>query len=137
MTTQTLRNTEYKVGNKKPPHPPWKPGESGNPNGRPKTSLTSILRECLEEVDGDGKTTKERIVERLVKLADDPKGLPAIQEILDRIDGKVADKLQLQGVMIVTTPEELDMVIRLKLADRERERLLGEADKGKLSGDGT
>ncbi len=105
--------------------PPWQPGESGNPAGRPKTSLTSILREALEQTDKDGKTTKERIIERLVKLADDPRGLPAIQEILDRIDGKVAQKtdLNIEGGEMIGAGVAVEL---FKMLQEQRRRVIAE-----------
>ena len=126
MTNETTTKTE---GNRKPLNgTPWPPGVSGNPNGRPKTSMTSILKDCLEKTDGKtGKTTKQLIIDRLLALADHPRGLPAIQEILDRVDGKVTDKLQVNGMMIVSTPAQLvEMRIKLNEIMANEQKLLDE-----------
>lgn len=65
----------------------FKPGRSGNPNGRPKgRSVTAILRQVIEANDGE---LAERLVRVLVDraLAGD---FRCLKEILDRIDGKPA-----------------------------------------------
>lgn len=76
--------------------PRWQPGESGNPNGRPKgaRSLSTILKEMLEEeieVNIDGVKSKKQfqevIIRKLIKKANDG-DIKAIQEIFDRVEGK-------------------------------------------------
>lgn len=68
----------------------WKPGESGNPNGRPpaEDSLSNLIREELEKVDPDtGLTPKKVIAQLLVKLAQEG-DKSAIDRVLDRTEGK-------------------------------------------------
>jgi hypothetical protein len=75
--------------------PPWKPGQSGNPNGRPcGPSLTTRLRDLLEgdRVRGkrlkDGKQAVDRLAEAILDGAID--GDPRlIQQLWDRLEGKV------------------------------------------------
>ena len=80
---------------------PWKPGESGNPNGRPSRShntisITAELRKSLAEpetVDDDGNVvTKAQVTaRRLLELAscsDKRTSLSAISMIIERIDGR-------------------------------------------------
>lgn len=59
---------------------PWKPGESGNPNGRPKKgqAVTDILRETVD---------KQSLVEKLLELAQEG-DLAALKYCIDRLDGK-------------------------------------------------
>ena len=68
----------------------WKPGQSGNPGGRAKgKSITAELRKLL-----DKGTLAEDIAQVLINLAKDKgfKGnIPALKELLDRVDGKVLD----------------------------------------------
>lgn len=79
----------------------FKPGQSGNPNGRPKgaRSLSTILREMLEEeidVNIDGvksrKQFQEVIIRKLLKKANDG-DMRAIEHIFDRIEGKAKQNL--------------------------------------------
>ncbi len=77
--------------------PPWKPGQSGNPGGRPvKKPFTEALRKALANKDGaspedQGKTLTELAV-KLVEL-----GLTgerwAIVEIRDTLEGKPAQAI--------------------------------------------
>lgn len=116
-------NTEYKVGYKKPPKGiEWLPGQSGNPAGRPKNSLTTLLERYLE---ADNASEKQRLVEELVKLAKTNQGrgqIPALKEIFERIDGKVADKHL--NVNVLVTPESLQVAQERLLKAQEDTRLL-------------
>jgi hypothetical protein len=69
---------------------PIQPGESRNPNGRPKgTSITHKMREIVEKDDG---AVADALVRAAVKAA--MKGdFRFWQEILNRVDGKVADRI--------------------------------------------
>jgi hypothetical protein len=71
-----------KLGNR------FKPGESGNPQGRPKiTLLSEALRAQLSEVMPNERTVAERIAAALI--AEAARGnVQAIREIGDRTEGK-------------------------------------------------
>ena len=79
---------------------PFKPGESGNPAGRPpnKRYLSELARDLLKQVrkgDLDGKTTDELVVLALVKEA--LKGnTKAIEMLHDWTEGKVPDKHEIE-----------------------------------------
>ena len=76
--------------------PPWKPGQSGNPGGRPKgKSITAELRKLL-----DKGTTAEDLAEILLKMG--KKDLAALREVLDRSDGKVTDTHRIEGEIPVS-----------------------------------
>ena len=70
----------------------WKPGQSGNPGGRPKTaSLSQACRAVLDKIvpgDREKCTYAQAIAERLADLA--VKGhLGAVRELGDRTEGRV------------------------------------------------
>ncbi len=88
-------------GRGKPPKEmQWKPGQSGNPKGRPPNSecLTSLLREAMEQPVPEtqlrnlylkkGARWRDAVVRSL--LLQSAKGnTAAIRELLERLDGKV------------------------------------------------
>jgi hypothetical protein len=71
---------------------PWKPGQSGNPGGRPKRKpLTDKLLEVLED-------PKELEVLVRVWLKQAQKGsVMHLREILDRVEGRVPQPLSVSG----------------------------------------
>ena len=89
-----------------PGNPPastvFQPGQSGNPNGRPvKRPLTEALKRLLAgdtTVKIDGKERKLPTIDALMRVAINRamKGDPRfMREILDRVDGKVLEQLDL------------------------------------------
>lgn len=95
----------------------FKPGESGNPNGRPKKSpVTDHVKDQLEgpipramldsmkegaravffEIYGPDPTFGQMIAFKLVAMS--AKGdMMAMRELLDRVEGKVVQKAELTG----------------------------------------
>ncbi len=97
--------------------PQWEPGQSGNPAGRPKNSVTTLLKNT------DELTTKQ-IADKIIELAKAGE-ISVIKEYLDRTDGKVADKHLNLNVTI--TPESLQAAQeRLLQAQRDTQALLKE-----------
>lgn len=77
----------------------YKPGESGNPGGRPRMgALARACRAMLERpVPGDrqGRTYAQQIAERLADLA--LKGhTPSIRELADRAEGRAGQSLEIE-----------------------------------------
>ena len=70
------------------PETMFRPGQSGNPKGRPKAILATALRERLDLVGDDGRSVADRLAQTLINLALSG-DLGAIREILNRVDGKV------------------------------------------------
>jgi phage gp16-like protein len=74
----------------------WKPGQSGNPGGRPKgASLTNRLRKALDANDGQ---LAEVVVKVLLREAAKGK-YQHLREVLDRVDGKVVQKVELNATV--------------------------------------
>jgi hypothetical protein len=72
----------------------WKPGQSGNPGGRPKKKLVD---ECLEELleAADSKEAKALAIQLLAKaLTGDTK---AAQLVAERTQGKPSQKVEVSG----------------------------------------
>ena len=93
--TSTTEKQRRNTGNLRP----WKPGESGNPKGRPpkSESLTSLLRAELEKVnpdDAEGRTWRELLILATVRLAVQG-NKTALTEVWNRSDGKVAKEVEL------------------------------------------
>ncbi len=97
---------------------PWKPGESGNPRGRPVGSgmLTDALKRQLDSQIDDGRTKAERLAEVIVSAALEGNA-QAWKICWDRIEGRVTEppsdpdrKLQVQVVYSNDTglPVEVD-----------------------------
>ena len=82
---------------------PWKKGVSGNPNGRPKKDrcISDILKEQGMDVIVNKRTNLKLIVEKLYEKA---RGgdLKAIDMIFDRLEGKPAQKVEVEETLLPT-----------------------------------
>lgn len=81
------------------PNPPnqFKPGQSGNPNGRPPKEWTwsGLLKEKMEAMIGeDGLTIKDAVASSLLTKAMEG-DVSAIKEVGNRVDGMPAQALDL------------------------------------------
>ena len=77
---------------------PWKPGQSGNPGGRPPNpeSITNLMRQAGDMVGVDGRLRKQALVEMLWRKAE--KGdLRAAEYIVDRLEGKPKERQEITG----------------------------------------
>jgi len=91
------QNTAPNTPKKKRPLPAelvarmWKPGQSGNPGGRPKRLTTRLERQLLAKVPNDPqkRTYEELFIEAITKRAIGKSDVLA-KEIFDRVEGKVA-----------------------------------------------
>lgn len=87
----------------------WKPGESGNPSGRPAgKSITAELRKLIEK--GTNAEDMARILYEMAKRMS-PDQMRAFKELLDRTDGKVPDTHKLESdvpITIIFKPTERD-----------------------------
>jgi hypothetical protein len=97
---------------------PFKPGQSGNPSGRPKTkpitdALFQILHEKVPE-DKEGRTYLRLMVRAIAREAVKGK-TQAFSEIVDRVEGKAPQTMSLTGeggegpvAFLDLTPEQND-----------------------------
>lgn len=77
----------------------WKPGQSGNPNGRPPKAWTmsSLIEEALEDVEQEtGKSYKSLVAKKLATMALSG-DIQAIKEVNDRIDGRPHQSIKHSG----------------------------------------
>lgn len=90
---------KHTVNKRKAPSTAWKPGQSGNPNGRPPKglALTDVMRQMLEEKPEIKKALMSKLFE--MALQGD---LPAIREVLDRIEGRPLQKGEMQVTQLPT-----------------------------------
>jgi len=106
----------------------WKPGQSGNPDGRPpkKECLTSLLKEEIEKVnpeDTEGRTWKELLVLATMQWA--LKGnRGALKEVWERVDGKVQQAVafedhQAERVDVEAAGEQFRLEIE-RIAERQK-----------------
>jgi hypothetical protein len=93
---------------------PFKPGQSGNPSGRPKTNLNSILSaELQKKFEGNKKLTNEAmIVKTLLKLAIEDENLEALKYVYDRMEGRMKDNVEIGAV------DGMPVNFTLKLGDK-------------------
>ncbi len=83
----------------------FQPGQSGNPNGRPKgRSITAILRRLLDEVDEATGQSRGEMIAREMVLKAALGSHKFAREILDRTEGKVTQPVDVttQGEAIRT-----------------------------------
>lgn len=138
ISEKQRQNTEEKQQNSLNNLVPWKPGQSGNPAGRPPSelSITSGLRDKIDEVPGQaegvdnprGLTWRDLIIERVVKRAA-IEGEPRLtQQLLDRLEGPVTQRIETSKEM-----EQLRSACELQaklLANRQRIGGQSDADEG-------
>lgn len=93
---------------------PFEKGRSGNPGGRRRDKMaTQELIIALNEQDGDANKLR-KIIDALILKARDG-DVPAINTIMDRVEGKVAQDIGL------TVNSHEDTLERLERLDREAE----------------
>jgi len=112
----------------------WRPGQSGNPGGRPRTgALAKACRDLMEQkVPGDpeGRTYAQAIAERLADLS--LKGhLSAIRELGDRAEGRAGQFLNVEirpasdaGELDLRPVESLSIDSNLEIRNEDNHLLL-------------
>jgi hypothetical protein len=81
---------------------PFTKGQSGNPNGRPRKgrTLTETLEKAMKKKREDGKKNSDALADTLIELAITEKNVTAIKYIMDRVDGKPAESIELTGCTV-------------------------------------
>ena len=81
---------------------PFTTGKSGNPNGRPRKgkSLTEALEKVLKQKREDGRKNYDALADTLVKLAIEGKNIMAIKYIMDRVDGRPREIIDINDANI-------------------------------------
>jgi uncharacterized protein DUF5681 len=76
---------------------PWKPGQSGNPKGRPRSAkFSEAMRELLKEVGDDGQTGAEKLAAVAMKKA--LSGSPRHLELaMAYVEGRPKQGIELSG----------------------------------------
>ena len=92
----------------------FKPGHSGNPGGRPKGSITKLMREFMYEIDDTGFSRVQHLCFILWDAA--LKGdLQAIKLIMDRVDGTPRQTIETtqvsEPIKVLQIVDENDKVV--------------------------
>ena len=112
-----LANSQNTVKTKRaaPPHA-WKPGQSGNPGGRPKSKpITEMLRVIF-----DNPETVEKIRENVKRTLTDKgmAGVILLSHITDRLEGKMPDEVTINDTRSLSD-EELEQKLEALRAARK------------------
>lgn len=118
-TTDKQRNNSEAEARRLANLKPFKPGQSGNPKGRPKSiTLSEAYRKMLAEVDEQDehkRTRAEVLAERMYTEAKTG-NVQALREIADRVEGKARQTINLS----VEKREQLEKAIDGIMRDAER-----------------
>ena len=104
----------------------FQPGQSGNPGGRPKGYIpfAPALRRELAKADRRNKTQMQKIAEKVVQMA--LKGdMDAVRWIADRVDGKVAQSIQVDSQQTIHVVPWLP-ALREAASEVDEQGLLGQ-----------
>jgi len=118
--------------------PAWKPGQSGNPSGRPKKKpITQELEKLLSEIDPKDKKKRTYARRLVVAIAEEviKKGnVSAFAEIADRVEGKVAQRQEHSGpdggpMQFETAASRQEVEVRIALLLQQAQERRADAPK--------
>ena len=97
----------------------FRPGVSGNPAGRPRDTLTPLLRQELCRVGDDGRTIAERLAQVLIREALGG-NFKAMKTILDRTEGRPPVSVAVEPTPPRPTFEKMKATLRLRQRGNRR-----------------
>jgi hypothetical protein len=62
--------------------------------------LTEVLKKALKQKREDGRKNYDALADTLVKLAIEEKNITAIRYVMDRVDGKPTESIELTDVSV-------------------------------------
>ena len=107
--TFPLKNSGGTVANQTRKLKPWKPGQSGNPGGRPRRdAISAALRQQLAIQASDDRSVADVVAAALIKRA--LRGdVRAIREVADRTEGRPRQQLEIETRATVDHEPQLDL----------------------------
>ncbi len=103
-----------------PVHTRWKPGQSGNPKGRPKclTLSEAYRRELakIDKTDPQGRTFAEVLAEQMIVKAKTG-DVAALKEVADRVEGKAKQTITLSTDRREQVERAIDRMIERAASD--------------------
>jgi len=91
---------------------PWKPGQSGNPGGRPKKKL---IDEALEELLATNDSALAFLIASKLVARAKRGDIRAIQLVMERVQGKPKAKMELSG------PDGRELLSQMSLEEIDAE----------------
>jgi hypothetical protein len=112
----------------------WKKGQSGNPSGRPSSSLKAELLRCGTKRDASLRLWK------IIEGDDDGRALQALAMYFDRVEGRPVSRgqLDIRAATIALPPTwgTMDAIERLAWADQLRAKsIAGALEAGDFADD--
>src|SRR3990167_2906022 len=101
----------------------WKPGQSGNPKGPPKGKrIVDWMREIRDEIVPSGAYKGMTFGEAMARAAflKSLKGnMQAVEHVQERLDGKVPQKIELEGMSRMPGVTDAELIEKLKLGGQQ------------------
>ena len=112
----------------------WKPGQSGNPKGPPKgRRIVDWMRDIRDEIVSSGRYKGMTFGEAMARAAFEKSiggNMKAVEHVQECLDGKVPQKIELEGMSRMPGITDGELIEKLKLKDQQNE------DKSGGRGDG-